>query len=1079
MDDKQQQIYNGLKNIGEEIASFYADGVRLIADDNYLTKSYLIAHIAREIDGGLRDVFSNDVERKKIQKKIKNEELEEFGLDKDRRGHVASILTALNLPLDSEIARQWIKIAKEFVEFAHRHGAYKNPRSADYIIKLWHEYESLLFTLIGNYLQLLDRLDRLMLYETPTEGIIETLPNLLISHSRFHYFFSNLKSINWFVPLFNKGYFDGSKNPQPQESETQPGSYSMPYWSVLEYLKKVSNQNKTNSDEDITEILVSIIENIINFRTETGERIKNIHTDYSLVEIISLLPKERISQTHFDFINDLLNSYQNDSLISGAIHEPFLKNILEYNDKGLTLQTIQLLLSYKDGEGYYETKSLVYDYWLNRSLDDYKVQFIEICGIEAYNIAISKIKEIVTINEYRFDSSDIPTIEEHEQTISPEKYECQMIYFIRDIIIALSVVERQTIIEELFKEKHPIFHRLALYIIGINYKDHSTSFWAWSDNPFNENESENYTHELYELLSNNVKEFTEPELMKLLHWIDTADYNLSSYEPYYIERGYKAVALEKRKWLSAIIESNNNEIIKRHEECLAINPIKITHRKIYSGFSSGYTITSPLTVEEIRTMNLSDLIVYFDDFEKKSQSFIEPSIEGLSNEIILDIKSNTNQYISQLDQISNSSAYFQEIWLSGLLSCWEDNHYFKVNKVLETCLSTIQTEIFWEKCNSHIRSYEHRFIYHLLRFIKAGIKDDKHSFEIESLDVIKAILIKILDSDISEIKDWNDLSMIALNTTRGMTYTALMEYTLKYARLHGELEDKWDITIKEKINELIDSELNDKLLYYTLGLYINKLWYVSTPWILCNFDRIFSTTNIENWADAFTGYLYNSNVNKNNFELLQKNKNYNKALKYDFTGRSELTITPIVNHICIALCYELIDIEDQLIVDLLSSNNKNILKAINYYFWSPRGETGKIVPIIKPLWRKIYDIFRAKKDDDPTKAFLGEISVWIKNVAIIDEEVFEWLSYSSKYITNTFHYLRELKDHLDKAPEFVANLLVSLFEIKVEYSISSGILQEMIERLYILGFKGQADSICIKHSEKGINTFREIYRRYN
>jgi hypothetical protein len=1079
MDKKQQQIFNGLKSIGEEIASFYADGVRLIADDNYLTKSYLIAHIAREIDGGLRDIFSKDDEKKKNQKEIKNEVLEEYGLDKDTKGHIASILTALNMPLDSEIARQWIRIATEFVNFAHRHGAYKNPRSADYIIKLWQEYESLLSTLIGNYLQLLDRLDRLILYKTPTEEIIETLPNLLISRSRFNYFFSNLKSTNWFVPLFNKGYFVESKNPEPQESETQPGYYFMPYWTILEYLKKVSNHNKTTYNKEITGILVSIIEDIINFRNEKEERVKNIHTDYSLVEIISLLPKERISQTHFDFINDLLNSYQDNSLIAGDIHEVFLKNTLEYKDKELTLQTLQLLLSYKDGEGYYETKSVIYNYWLNRSLVDYKVQFIEICGIDAYLISLSKIKEIVNINKHRFDISDIPTIEEHEQTFNSEKYECQVIYFIRDIILALSVVERQTIIEELFKEKHPIFHRLALYTIGIYYNDHSPLFWAWSDNPFNENESENYTHELYELLKHNVMEFTETELIILLHWIDNADYNLSHYKPEHIDIGIRHEAYKKREWLSSIIDSNYDEIIKKSEEYIAIYPDTIEHPGFSSWHESHDGTTSPLTGEEIQEMSLSNLIEYFDKYEKDNHSFIGPSIEGLTYEITSSIKSNPELYIMQIDLISKASIHFQSVWIYGLLSSWEDNHTFEVTKVLDTCLSTIQTKDFWRDYNSEGGRYENNFIHSLLRFIKAGIKDDKHSFEIESLDIIKVILFNILDYERREIKEWDDLSTTVLNSTKGMTYTVLMDYTLKHARLNSEPKDKWDFSIKEKINELIDLGISDKLFYFTLGSYITKLWNVSTPWVLEKIDKIFSLTNTENWAAAFTGYLYNSNVYKNNFELLQKNRNYNKALKYDFTGRTDFIITPLVNHICIALCYDLIDIEDELIVDLINSNNKDILKAVYYYFWNPRNEKKEITYKIKPLWKKIYEVFRAKPDDDSNKAFLGEISVWIKNIETIDSDVFEWLKYSSKYIKDTFNYLRSLNEHLEKTPELVANLLVSLFEINVESGLARDRLKSMIERLYILSFKDQADIICIKHSEQGINTLRDTYKKYN
>jgi len=437
-------------------------------------------------------------------------------------------------------------------------------------------------------------------------------------------------------------------------------------------------------------------------------------------------------------------------------------------------------------------------------------------------------------------------------------------------------------------------------------------------------------------------------------------------------------------------------------------------------------------------------------------------------------------YIVQLDLISQASIHFQSVWLGGLISSWEDNHTFEVKEILITCLTIIKKENFWDQNNLKEGRYENHFIYSLLRFIKDGIKDDTHSFNVDSFAIVKEILMNTLQNDTKEIDDWSDLSMTAWNTTKGMTYAALIEYSLKFARLHGELEDKWDISIKEKINELIDSDTNNKLLYFTLGTYIPNLRYISYSWFVEKFERIFPSTNIENWSAVFMGYLhFHTSVHKETFELLQKNKNYNKALKYDFTERSNHTITHLVNHICIALCYDLIDIEDELIVDLINSNNKDILKAVYYYFWNPRNERDKIIPIIKPLWKKIYEVFRAKPDDDSNKAFLGEISVWIKNIETIDTEVFEWLNYSSKYIKDTFHYLRGLNEHIEKTPEFVANLLVSLFEINVEYGLARDILKGMVERLYILGFKVQADNICIKHSEKGIDILRDTYKKYN
>ncbi|MEN4005923.1 MAG: hypothetical protein PQ975_11055 [Methanobacterium sp.] len=91
----QIRIYKGLKAIGEDIASFYLDGVNLFENNEFKTKSNLLAHIAREIDGGLRDILSPEKEKKITQDKLKNEKY------KQEKGHVASILTALDTDLNS------------------------------------------------------------------------------------------------------------------------------------------------------------------------------------------------------------------------------------------------------------------------------------------------------------------------------------------------------------------------------------------------------------------------------------------------------------------------------------------------------------------------------------------------------------------------------------------------------------------------------------------------------------------------------------------------------------------------------------------------------------------------------------------------------------------------------------------------------------------------------------------------------------------------------------------------------------------------------------------------------------------
>lgn len=53
----QNEIYRGLSRIGEELSAFYLDGVTVYQSENLGMKSYILAHITREIEAGLRAAF--------------------------------------------------------------------------------------------------------------------------------------------------------------------------------------------------------------------------------------------------------------------------------------------------------------------------------------------------------------------------------------------------------------------------------------------------------------------------------------------------------------------------------------------------------------------------------------------------------------------------------------------------------------------------------------------------------------------------------------------------------------------------------------------------------------------------------------------------------------------------------------------------------------------------------------------------------------------------------------------------------------------------------------------------------------
>ena len=143
LDSKQLEIYKGLRSIGQEISAFYRDGVRILHSNNLETKSYLLAHIAREIECGLRDVLSHEEKTEKDQEPTTPK-------------HLESIAIALGMNSNDPLVMKWFKLGGRFSGYAHRHGAMREPRGKTEFESLWKEFEDILFVLVGSYYNLLN-----------------------------------------------------------------------------------------------------------------------------------------------------------------------------------------------------------------------------------------------------------------------------------------------------------------------------------------------------------------------------------------------------------------------------------------------------------------------------------------------------------------------------------------------------------------------------------------------------------------------------------------------------------------------------------------------------------------------------------------------------------------------------------------------------------------------------------------------------------------------------------------------------------------------------------------------------------
>ncbi|MDE0323673.1 MAG: hypothetical protein OXN27_07090 [Candidatus Poribacteria bacterium] len=525
---RQREIYQNLKSIGPEIAAYYLDGIRILQRKDLETSASLLAHIAREIDGGLRDILSEDPEEKlefvirvpddeKLRFKGKRADTFEFTIStpgtveftyKDIPRHRISILRSLGIDDPSPLAERWINVTRNFARFAHRHGAWRSPRGIEDFEGLWLEFEGVLAGLVGNYLNLLDRLDRIQTAE-PTRERRGALRNLLESEARRAYFFRKLESLTWLEPLKEDGWFDPDRNPMPQESPDQPGYYYSSRWHELEYLVKISTHPECPID-----ILVDIVNAITD---ESRERIDNGRTDLDTVKIIGILPIERIEPQHIAFMGAALKSSQKYGLMDQEIGQTILPKLLDGRKRELTLALLPIMLEVEFVDG--RIRPIMSEHWLEDALKRHGRVIANLCGVEAAQIGLTQIRALAAEDSSVFHF--IHPVESNLSDLSRANYAELIVSFTSSIFQSAELVSITETIQGLLYEPHIIIRRIAVRAITDHYSDLKHLFWGWEGNPLDEVGLEPV---ISHLIQTNSHTFSESEMEQILQWIESTQY---------------------------------------------------------------------------------------------------------------------------------------------------------------------------------------------------------------------------------------------------------------------------------------------------------------------------------------------------------------------------------------------------------------------------------------------------------------------------------------------------------------------------------------------------------------------------
>ena len=1085
---RQSEIHRNLQAIGPEIAAFYLSGVKVLQDDDLETSSYLLAHIAREIEGGLRDVLSTDQEKRQIQGQLKKADLGNFS---ERRGHIASILAALGIDdLGDPLAKKWISVATQFHEFAHRHGAWEAPRAKEVFVPLWHEFEEVLMDLVGNHFNFLNRVDRLLAYEKPTKEIIRTLPNLLKSEIRYAYFFQKLGSPAWLEPLKDAGWFDPRNQSIRQDGPDQSEYYLAPLWSALEYVEKIANHTKESPCKETFNVLADIVNTIVNYTNDTEASIASGHTDSQVIKIICALPIERIEARYITFIGVALKSRVETTLVHSAIGETVLPKLLDEGAKELTLLLLEDMLDAEVIHG--NIRAVMEEYWLWDALQKHEQTIAELCGIEAVQIACARIRALINEGAYSFNV--IRKIDSAPSDYPDRRYAELLVGFTANL---LRSVEFDNSIKEIVKdllqeglavtcndpvkkEARVIFGRIALTAATHHYENLKHLFWEWEGNPL---ENIGLKPELYHLIQTNCQAFEESEIGRILDWIESAQYMVAADD---FETRAKVIAYRKREWLSALMETGNEEIVSAYQKYEQINPAKLEHPGLLWWTEVGWGYTSPITVDVLSGMSNAQIVEFLNNFK---QNVIagpsEPSEEGLRETLEEYVAANPQQFTDELQSFYSVQLQYQYSLLQGFLRAWRDRKKFDWAKVLNFIDRIFSLEQFWSKHQETRFDYRNWILSATAELIEAGTADDEQAFDIQLLPLAEKILLILvgkIESEGTVIAGHTvDLPLTFLNSVKGKTFTAMIDYALRFARTNNiEQGSRWPLSIKKDFTNRLDRSIEPSIGFsFALGAYLPNLLHLDKEWVISNIDNIFPQQDENYWRVAFSGYLFYSDIREELYYLLKAHGHYQKGLDTDFTNTE--VQERLVEHICTGWVEgsETLNDKTSLIYQLINSENPNLLSHLVHFFWRQRDNLPeKMNAKVRPTWRALYESLSQKDDVEKYGEVLSRLSGWVALVDKIDAEVLKWLKMSTQYIrglTDSAFFVEDLLPHATKTPAEVGDIYLGMLMHNIYPYHDQEHIQGIVRVLYRTGYKEVADRICNLYGAAGFNFLRALY----
>lgn len=924
-----------------------------------------------------------------------------------------------------------------------------------------------------------------------TDKITKTLQLIKNDKNLEDHFFKKIavasKPLEWIVPLKEAGYFAPKNNPKPQEVPKKKGYY-VPHWNILDALENMAAKNEENPNDGVSIMLLEIVDGIISYR-ENGERIDNYRTDWKLLETISRFPIAYIGAQHIQFIKDALRPGIGTALLDQEIGKLFLPKLIKNGAKFLIEKLLDVILDYtrSGNETSREYISVLDPYYLKEALDNNKKGISEVCAVDAANIAVTKMREILKEDNSQFNYVWIPAIENHEQTSFLDRYECQIVLFVRDMLEAGNPREIEPILKDMLYSEYDIFTRLAYHAINHHYESLSHLLWSKPDNPLN---SLNI-HELYELFKKHCKSFSKTQLHTIINWIETQNFYFSDKVSGIHEKEEAIRAYYKKEWLMALLDTNDDDIKRLYELYDSINNASIDHPGFHY-WSSGAGFVkeiSPIGEDEFRNKTNEEISDYINSYkDDEERSWGEFTIVNLASSVRKFVSNDPVRFSTNLYPYLSIPRKYQYEFLRGLEEAWRNNKYFEWNDLLPFMDNLIGDDRFWiEEVQDGRYDYNRWITDAIAGLIQEGTKNDKHAFSPDLLPIAEKIILLLLKNTKGDMSIANDLVTSVLNSPKGRVFMAAINYSLRYARLYCQhKEDRWVESIKSDFTDRLEKTKEPGLEFsIVIGGHLPNMHFLDKQWVISKFNKIFDLDNDKHWEAAFVGYLeMTSTVYEEIYKLLRDNGHFTKGMRCAFSDKH--AADKLVQNIVIGYLAGWDDLTDtnSLLCQLLETDNTEYISEVVTFMWTFRNRDDEDFRLkIKPLWDAIIKrVVQHIDGNDQYRIIASNLGKWLSLVDKIDNDIYEWLKISVGVIEenwNSGSLIEYLRKHVIITPTMVGELYLRMLKGGACPDYKKEDIVAIVQSLYELNEAVTANRICNIYHSKGFDFLREIFEKQN